>query len=104
MWYECTPLRCQGDAVVIPRMVRPRRRREILQSPCDVCSSLSPAHWSSLQGGTLMARMIPDQTFYPSPRMAMSAPPETLAYVAMLNPDGGSDALAVLDVDASSKA
>ncbi|OLE81594.1 MAG: selenium-binding protein, partial [Acidobacteria bacterium 13_1_20CM_2_65_9] len=51
-----------------------------------------------------MARMIPDQTFYPSPSMAMSAPPETLAYVAMLNPQGGSDALAVLDVDASSKA
>jgi len=48
--------------------------------------------------------MIPDQTFYPSPSMAMSAPPETLAYVAMLNPQGGSDALAVLDVDASSKA
>jgi selenium-binding protein 1 len=47
--------------------------------------------------------MIPDQTFYPSPAMAMSAPPETLAYVAMLNPGGGPDALAVLDVDVSSK-
>jgi methanethiol oxidase len=51
-----------------------------------------------------MARMVPDQTFYPSPAMAMSAPPETLAYVAMLNPHGGPDALAVLDVDGSSKA
>ena len=51
-----------------------------------------------------MARMIPDQTFYPSPAMAMSAPPETLAYVAMLNPHGGPDALAVLDVDPSSSA
>jgi selenium-binding protein 1 len=51
-----------------------------------------------------MARMIPDQTFYPSPTMAMGAPPETLAYVAMLNPRGGSDAMAVLDVDASSQA
>ena len=50
-----------------------------------------------------MARMIPDQTFYPSPGMAMSAPPETFAYVAMLNPRGGSDALGVLDVDGSSK-
>jgi len=47
--------------------------------------------------------MTPDQTFYPSPGMAMSAPPETLAYVAMLNPSGGPDALAVLDVDVSSK-
>ncbi|MGB2714625.1 MAG: selenium-binding protein SBP56-related protein [Vicinamibacterales bacterium] len=50
-----------------------------------------------------MARIIPDRTFYPSPTMAMSAPPETLAYVAMLNPHGGPDALAVLDVDGSSK-
>ena len=51
-----------------------------------------------------MARMIPDQTFYPSPAMAMSAPPETLAYVAMINTQGGPDALAVLDVDRSSHA
>jgi methanethiol oxidase len=51
-----------------------------------------------------MARMVPDQTFYPSPSMAMSAPPETLAYVAMLNPGSGSDALAVLDVGPASKA
>ena len=51
-----------------------------------------------------MARMVPDQTFYPSPALAMSAPPETLAYVAMLNPGGGADAIAVLDVDGSSTA
>ena len=52
-----------------------------------------------------MARIIPDQTFYPSPTLAMSAPPETLAYIAMLNPRGaGPDALAVLDVDRDSKA
>jgi selenium-binding protein 1 len=47
--------------------------------------------------------MIPDQSFYPSPAMAMSAPPETLAYVAMLNPGGGADAMAVVDVDHGSK-
>jgi selenium-binding protein 1 len=46
--------------------------------------------------------MIPDQTFYPSPSMAIGAPPETLAYVAMLNPNGGPDALTVLDVDRTS--
>jgi selenium-binding protein 1 len=50
-----------------------------------------------------MARMIPDQTFYPSPSMAIKAPPETLAYVAMLNPHGGRDALALFDVDPQSK-
>jgi selenium-binding protein 1 len=48
----------------------------------------------------------PDPTFYPSPKMAMQAPAEHLAYVAMLNPrsDGRPDALAVVDVDPQSSA
>jgi methanethiol oxidase len=52
-----------------------------------------------------MATFMPDPTFYPSPKMAMQAPPEKLAYVAVLNPDGNGrpDALAVLDVDPSSE-
>ena len=33
-----------------------------------------------------MAQWRPDPTFYPSPKMAMQAPPERLAFVAMLNP------------------
>lgn len=43
----------------------------------------------------------PDPTFYPSPRLAMQAPPERLAYVATINPngDGRPDAMAVVDVD-----
>jgi methanethiol oxidase len=49
-----------------------------------------------------MARMTPDPTFYPSPTMAMKAPPEAIAYVAMLNPKGGPDALAVIDVNTAS--
>jgi len=50
-----------------------------------------------------MPKLLPDQSFYPSPTMAMQAPPETLAYVALLNPDPtASDALAVLDVDPAS--
>jgi selenium-binding protein 1 len=46
----------------------------------------------------------PDPSFYPSPRMAMQAPPEKLAFVAMLNPngDGRPDAMAVVDVDPGS--
>ena len=49
----------------------------------------------------------PDPTFYPSPRLAMQAPPERLAYVATFNPngrngDGGADALVVEDVDPGS--
>ena len=34
-----------------------------------------------------MPKLLPDQSFYPSPTMAMQAPAETLAYVALLNPD-----------------
>jgi selenium-binding protein 1 len=53
-----------------------------------------------------MATLMPDPTFYPSPKMAMQAPKEKLAYVAVLNPngDGRPDALAVLDVDPDSTA
>ncbi len=51
-----------------------------------------------------MAQWRPDPTFYPSPTLAMQAPPETLAYVAMLNPthQGRHDALGVVDVDPAS--
>jgi len=47
----------------------------------------------------------PDPTFYPSAKMAMQAPREKLAYVAMLSikSDGQHDALAVIDVDPASK-
>src|SRR5215471_15184438 len=51
-----------------------------------------------------MAQWIPDQSFYPSPKMAMQAKPETIAYVSMLNPRAnGADALGVIDVDPASK-
>jgi selenium-binding protein 1 len=33
-----------------------------------------------------MASLRPDPTFYPSAAMAMRAPPEQLAYVAVINP------------------
>jgi len=49
-----------------------------------------------------MARWTPDPTFYPSPGAAVAAPPEELAYVAVLNTgtngDRAPDALAVLDL------
>jgi selenium-binding protein 1 len=46
----------------------------------------------------------PDPTFYPSPRSAMQAPAETLAYVVRVNPtdDGRPDAIAIVDVDPTS--
>jgi methanethiol oxidase len=42
----------------------------------------------------------PDPTFYPSPRLASKAPPETMAFVALVNPDpsdGRPDAIGVVD-------
>ncbi len=46
-----------------------------------------------------MTQWRPDPTFYPSPRQAMEAPPEELAYVAMLDPKGERpDAMGVVDV------
>jgi selenium-binding protein 1 len=46
----------------------------------------------------------PDPTFYPSPRMAMKAAPETLAYVAAFDPKRTvPDGIAVVDVDPRSK-
>jgi methanethiol oxidase len=52
-----------------------------------------------------MTLLRPDPTFYPSPKMAMEAPAEKLAYLALLNPKhtGRHDALAVVDVDPASK-
>ncbi|HEU4630632.1 MAG TPA: selenium-binding protein SBP56-related protein [Gemmatimonadaceae bacterium] len=51
-----------------------------------------------------MARMLPDPTFYASPSHAMTAPPEELAYVALLNVGGNGtrDAIGVVDTEPSS--
>jgi selenium-binding protein 1 len=50
-----------------------------------------------------MATWRPDPTFYPSPRMAMHAPPEQHAYVAEFDPERKRpDRLAVVDVDSQS--
>ena len=53
-----------------------------------------------------MARWTPDPSFYPSPRLAMEAPAETLAYVAQLEPDQQSrpDAIGVIDLEGGSDA
>ena len=51
-----------------------------------------------------MTAWTPDASFYPSPRMAMKAPAEKLAYVAAFDPDRKThDALTVVDVDPASK-
>ena len=45
--------------------------------------------------------LMPDPTFYPSPGMAMKAPPERLAYVCLLNvgKNGKHDAMGVIDLE-----
>jgi selenium-binding protein 1 len=53
-----------------------------------------------------MALWKPDPTFYPSPKMAMTAARETLGYVVSFNPtpgNGRTDALCVIDLDPQSK-
>jgi len=54
---------------------------------------------------TQRTTMLPDPTFYPSPKQAMQATPEKLAFVTLLNAteDGSGDALALIDVDPLSK-
>jgi len=50
-----------------------------------------------------MATWTPDPTFYPSPRLAMKAPAEKLAYVAEFDPARARpDRLAVVDIDPQS--
>jgi selenium-binding protein 1 len=51
-----------------------------------------------------MPSLRPDPTFYPSPGMAMQAPPERLAYVTMLNvgANGQPDGMGVVDLDPAS--
>jgi selenium-binding protein 1 len=49
-----------------------------------------------------MVQWRPDPTFYPSPRLASEAPPETLAYVALLGMNGSNDGLGVVDVQPGS--
>lgn len=53
-----------------------------------------------------MARLFPDPTFYPTPTMASEAPPEQLAYVALLSTseNGRTDALGVIDTNPESPA
>jgi selenium-binding protein 1 len=51
----------------------------------------------------MLESLRPDPTFYPSPRIAMEAPAERLAYTVLLSPDRSKpDALAVIDLDRGS--
>ena len=69
------------------------------QRPLD--SSLSIARTETAKKEAAMPKLLPDQSFYPSPTMAMQ-PRRKHLHVALLNPTGANDALAVLDVDPAS--
>jgi hypothetical protein len=57
-----------------------------------------------MRGSAQMATWTPDPSFYPSPRLAMKAPKEKLAYVASFDPTRKRpDELAVVDVEAGSR-
>ena len=57
---------------------------------------------ASVAKGATVPLMTPDPTFYPSPAMAAQAQPETLAYLALIHPEGGRDAIGVVDLDPAS--
>ena len=51
----------------------------------------------------MLETLHPDPSFHPSPRLAMEAEPEHIAYTVLLSPDRSQpDALAVIDVDPQS--
>jgi selenium-binding protein 1 len=58
----------------------------------------------STERGTIMLQTLrPDPTFHPSPRLAMEAEPERIAYTVLMSPSRSKpDALAVIDVDPQS--
>src|SRR5262249_9672809 len=69
----------------------------------SMCASYS-LRQNDGRGEHIMATWTPDPSFYPSPRMAMTAAAETLAYVAAFDPERKSpDAIAFVDVDPKSK-
>ncbi len=50
-----------------------------------------------------MPLLRPDPTFYPSPKMAMEAPPEKLGYLVLVDPKKAApDAIGVVDLDPAS--
>jgi methanethiol oxidase len=78
-------------------------RRTMLKGSATAGSALAMRSLIGARGALGQTTWTPDDSFYPSADMAMAAPPEDLAYVATINPDGhGPDALTVLDVNPAS--
>src|SRR3546814_2165564 len=85
------------------RCVKRRLKWWIGAKSVKLCKRRAHLSSSFSGGGMVMAGWTPDPTFYPSARMAMEAPPETLGYVAILNAAGDRpDAVGVVDLDPTS--
>src|SRR5262245_34275333 len=89
-----------------PRWIPDCRRDHVIDALLEIGRSIfaTLALRAARAEGEPMALMRPDPTFYPSPGMAMQAPPESLAYVALLNVgnNGKKDAMGVVDLDPGS--
>jgi methanethiol oxidase len=78
-------------------------RRTVLKGSAGAGGALTVGGFLGTRDALGTTTWTPDQSFYPSADMAMSAPAEQLAYVATINAKGdGPDALSVLDVDPAS--
>src|ERR1043165_9415293 len=108
---------CDSSAAVGLQCGKSRGTARATSGRCAHASKRRRAAWVRPRPGcTMLARIVavserridmptwtPDPSFYPSPRQAAKAPPETLAYVAAFDPDRKSpDAIAVVDVDPAS--
>src|SRR5262249_5039424 len=85
------------------RLKTPWRNREVLSRVfCIVAEVHSYASTTTCREDE-MATWQPDPSFYPSPRLAAKARPETLAYVAAFDPSRqAGDAIATVDLDPAS--
>src|SRR6266545_2979023 len=83
----------------------PLKKREVLKKVCCSVSTFSVRlRLVGCRERLNMPKWTPDPSFYPSPKMAMEAPRESLAYVAMLNPARQMpDAMGVVDVNPESR-
>src|SRR5262249_29636120 len=87
-----------------PSQAAGRQRSVSIESSCRLHAGGGHSCWlQPIRRRTVMATWTPDPSFYPSPRMAMKAGPEKLAYVAAFDPERKvPDEIAVVDVDPAS--
>src|SRR5688572_27735682 len=84
-----------------PVLTRPGLARSLQWSGRSLCQA--PCQLPTRGARAMQQTLRPDPTFHPSPRLAMEAEAEHIAYTVLLSPDRSRpDALAVIDVDPQS--